>query len=165
MSRGVKEIKKRLNAIANTHNRFGFKPGCQPIHRRREETYQTVPCLSHYPKNDFAEIKVQTLYGWPFLRIDTIRAYLRAGQRMQPLAGAFLAKWIYLRALNLSDLRLKNLLNAIGNLLHLRYLDLSRNRDLKALPSLVAKQHNLLTLKLQRCGALEELPKNFEQIA
>ncbi|KAJ8422804.1 hypothetical protein Cgig2_018005 [Carnegiea gigantea] len=38
ISRGVKEIRKRLDAIASNHNQFGFKLDCQPIRRRREDT-------------------------------------------------------------------------------------------------------------------------------
>ena len=37
--------------------------------------------LSHCPKNDFVETKVQTSFGWPFPKIDivlTIRVYYQA---------------------------------------------------------------------------------------
>ena len=41
-NRGVKEIRKRLDAIASNHNQFGFKLDCQPIRRRREDTCSYV---------------------------------------------------------------------------------------------------------------------------
>ncbi|KAJ8438866.1 hypothetical protein Cgig2_007711 [Carnegiea gigantea] len=42
MSRGVKEIRKRLDGIASDHTKFGFKFESKPILRRREETCSYV---------------------------------------------------------------------------------------------------------------------------
>ncbi|KAJ8438865.1 hypothetical protein Cgig2_007710 [Carnegiea gigantea] len=42
MFRGVKEIRKRLDDIANDHTKFGFKFESKPILRRREETCSYV---------------------------------------------------------------------------------------------------------------------------
>ncbi|KAJ8422809.1 hypothetical protein Cgig2_018010 [Carnegiea gigantea] len=38
----IREIRKRLDAIASNHNQFGFKLDCQPIRRRREDTCSYV---------------------------------------------------------------------------------------------------------------------------
>ena len=49
----------------------------------------------------------------------------------------------YLRALKLVCLEVKCLSNSIGELLHLRYLDLSSNKTLEVLPKSITKLCNL----------------------
>ncbi|KAK9929857.1 hypothetical protein M0R45_026931 [Rubus argutus] len=64
-----------------------------------------------------------------------------------------------LRTLNLSHNIISKLPKEIGELIHLRYLDLSWNRTLKELPDAVCDLFNLQTLVLVRCEELEKLPK------
>ncbi|KAL2944381.1 Disease resistance protein RGA2 [Bienertia sinuspersici] len=42
MSRGVKKIRKKLNAIVNNHTQFGLSADSQSFRRRREETCSFV---------------------------------------------------------------------------------------------------------------------------
>uniref|UniRef100_A0A803MX13 NB-ARC domain-containing protein n=1 Tax=Chenopodium quinoa TaxID=63459 RepID=A0A803MX13_CHEQI len=65
-----------------------------------------------------------------------IRSYLRDGYN-QLQVSTLLASWRCLRILDLHDLGIKYLPDSIGKLVHLRYLDLSGNRNLKALPDSV----------------------------
>ncbi|KAL2920512.1 putative disease resistance protein RGA4 [Bienertia sinuspersici] len=69
--------------------------------------------------------------------------------------------WMCLRVLDLCDLSLKELPDSIGKLLHLRYLNLSKNRDLPVLPNAITKLHNLQTLLMYGCQSLRELPEDF----
>ncbi|KAM5574992.1 putative disease resistance protein RGA4 [Rosa sericea] len=69
-----------------------------------------------------------------------------------------------LRTLNLrGNLRSCNKLNElpkeIGELIHLRYMDLSHSDNLKELPEAVCDIYNLQTLVLVGCSKLEKLPK------
>ncbi|KAK9923459.1 hypothetical protein M0R45_031877 [Rubus argutus] len=64
-----------------------------------------------------------------------------------------------LRALNLSRIGVKEVPKEIGELLHLRYIDLSWNKKLKELPDAMCNLCNLETLHLERCESLEKLPK------
>ncbi|KAK9923498.1 hypothetical protein M0R45_031914 [Rubus argutus] len=64
-----------------------------------------------------------------------------------------------LRALNLSRIGVKEVPKEIGELLHLRYIDLSFNYDLKELPDAMCNLCNLETLHLEDCYSLEKLPK------
>ncbi|XP_062026804.1 disease resistance protein RGA2-like [Rosa rugosa] len=69
-----------------------------------------------------------------------------------------------LRTLNLSrNWRSGSMLNEvpkeIGELIHLRYMDLSGNDKLKELPDAVCDLYNLQTLVLKFCRQLEKLPK------
>ncbi|PRQ53254.1 putative P-loop containing nucleoside triphosphate hydrolase, leucine-rich repeat domain, L [Rosa chinensis] len=64
-----------------------------------------------------------------------------------------------LRTLNLSDSVVSELPKELGELIHLRYMDLSHNMYLKELPDAVCDLFNLQTLVLVWCEKLEKLPK------
>ncbi|RYQ86425.1 hypothetical protein Ahy_B10g106094 isoform B [Arachis hypogaea] len=68
-----------------------------------------------------------------------------------------LSKLKYLRALSFNCFPLKSLPDSIGELIHLRYLDLSRT-DIMTLPDTLCNLYNLQTLKLVLCKKLKALP-------
>ncbi|MED6222217.1 hypothetical protein PIB30_062216 [Stylosanthes scabra] len=63
------------------------------------------------------------------------------------------------RALILSSCSIKEIPRKVGKLLHLRYLDLSFNQDLKTLPGAICNLLYLQTLNLNGCSSLRKLPK------
>ncbi|XP_075645834.1 putative disease resistance protein RGA1 [Castanea sativa] len=69
-----------------------------------------------------------------------------------------------LRALDLHALEITSIPNSIGKLIHLKYLDLSFNRDIKTLPDSITTLLNLQVLKLNGCEGLKELPKKFREL-
>ncbi|XP_021746963.1 disease resistance protein RGA2-like [Chenopodium quinoa] len=69
-----------------------------------------------------------------------------------------------LRALDLAFSTIKSLPSSIGELLHLRYVDLSYNKDLELLSKSITKLYNLQTLLLIRCEKLKELPKDVSSL-
>ncbi|KAL4626812.1 hypothetical protein ACB092_05G124100 [Castanea dentata] len=73
------------------------------------------------------------------------------------------AKKIYLRALDLSHLKINKLPNIIGKLMHLKYLDLSFN-DIEVLLGSITRLVNLHTLKLNWCEELKELPIDIQKL-
>uniref|UniRef100_A0A0V0I5R1 Putative ovule protein n=1 Tax=Solanum chacoense TaxID=4108 RepID=A0A0V0I5R1_SOLCH len=75
-----------------------------------------------------------------------------------------LEKFVSLRVLNLSYLKLNQLPSSIGDLVHLRYLDLSFNREMRSLPKQLCKLQNLQTLDLQYCISLSCLPKETSKL-
>ncbi|KAL2920497.1 Disease resistance protein RGA2, partial [Bienertia sinuspersici] len=81
-----------------------------------------------------------------------------------PLMEALIAYFQRLRALDLSGNDIKSLSSSIGELLHLRYLDLSGNRFLEVIPNSFTKLCNLQTLKLKFCNELKEFPKDLSRL-
>ncbi|MED6126869.1 hypothetical protein PIB30_082638 [Stylosanthes scabra] len=69
-----------------------------------------------------------------------------------------------IRALDLSSLAIKGLPLKGAELLHLRYLNLSFNHELKKLPSAISNLLNLQTLNLNGCDSLQKLPKSIRKL-
>jgi Leucine-rich repeat (LRR) protein len=71
----------------------------------------------------------------------------------------------HLRHLDLSgNQNLDSVPSSIGELKHLRHLDLSWNHKMKKLPDSITSLHNLQTLRLIYCKSLEELPRDIKKL-
>ncbi|XP_059441791.1 putative disease resistance RPP13-like protein 1 [Corylus avellana] len=66
-----------------------------------------------------------------------------------------------LRVLSLSGYIISELPDSVGDLKHLRFLDLSHIHGIRSLPESVATLYNLQTLILENCSRLEKLPSKF----
>ncbi|KAK9666931.1 hypothetical protein RND81_14G221700 [Saponaria officinalis] len=93
-----------------------------------------------------------------------IRSYVRDASQINLPVVKLVENWIFLRTLDLHMLDIRTLPDSIGNLLHLRYLDLSYNYPLVRLPDSITKLYNLQTLDLKGCSDLEELPKGLAKM-
>ncbi|CAL2235930.1 unnamed protein product [Prunus armeniaca] len=69
-----------------------------------------------------------------------------------------------LRTLNLSRNSMKELPEEIGELIHLRHIDLSHNYYLEKLPDTICGLYNLSTLRLVLCFEFKKLPENMENL-
>ncbi|KAL7169106.1 hypothetical protein ACSBR2_034190 [Camellia fascicularis] len=67
----------------------------------------------------------------------------------------------YLHVLDLSNSCFQVLPHSIGNLKHLRFLDLSGNANIDTLPNAICKLYHLETLRIWYCIKIRELPKNI----
>ncbi|KAJ7949148.1 NBS-LRR resistance protein [Quillaja saponaria] len=95
------------------------------------------------------------------------QGYFPFGIKQQRATDAYdsvLSSFKCLRMLDLIGLCNKILLDSIGSLNHLRYLDLSYNGEIEMLPSSFTSLHNLQTLKLSYCWNLKELPRDMRNL-
>ncbi|CAN6582751.1 unnamed protein product [Malus baccata var. baccata] len=76
----------------------------------------------------------------------------------------FILQLKYLRTLNLSHNDISEVPKEIGELIHLRHIDLSGNLGLKILPDSICELYNLYTLRLVCCWSLEKLPDNMGKL-
>ncbi|XP_050284592.1 putative disease resistance protein RGA4 [Quercus robur] len=98
------------------------------------------------------------------MKIRTILIASVGGKLRNLNCNALVSNLNYLRILDLSELNLRVVPHSIGELKHLRYLDLSKNDDIKFLPNSITKLLNLLTLNLNNCYSLKELPRGLKKL-
>ncbi|XP_059451681.1 putative disease resistance protein RGA3 [Corylus avellana] len=77
---------------------------------------------------------------------------------------AIFSSFKFLRMLDLSSGDLDYVPSSIGELKHLRCLDLSGNKNIKKSPDSITRLHNLQTLRLFYCESLKELPRDIKKL-
>ncbi|WJZ94094.1 hypothetical protein VitviT2T_012985 [Vitis vinifera] len=75
--------------------------------------------------------------------------------------GTCSSRFKYMRVLDLRGTDFEELPSSIGNMKHLRYLDICGNKRVKKLPASICKLYLLLTLSFKECTELEELPRDM----
>nr|XP_023871764.1 putative disease resistance protein RGA4 [Quercus suber] len=99
--------------------------------------------------------------GW---KIRKILASGGGGNSDSLTCDALVSNLKYLRTLDLSKVGLHVVPHSIGELKHLRYLDLFENSSIEILPNSITNLLNLLTLKLSSCLELRELPRDIQKL-
>jgi hypothetical protein len=100
----------------------------------------------------------------PFTRNRKVPFFLNEFWMSGPLLHDLLPKFKRLRILSLSGYyNMIEVPNTVGNLKHLRYLDLS-DTNIKKLPDSICFLFNLQILRLKNCRFLKELPLNFHKL-
>ncbi|XP_034207212.1 putative disease resistance protein At3g14460 [Prunus dulcis] len=93
-----------------------------------------------------------------------LRTLVISTRKLPPLPSDSFSKLKSIRTLKLNKNSIKEVPESIGGLVHLRYLDLSQNRELKELPNSVGNLFNLETLRLIECFKLGELPVSLRKL-
>ncbi|KAK9159516.1 hypothetical protein Syun_005857 [Stephania yunnanensis] len=99
--------------------------------------------------------KVRTIFGWGSTSIK-----FDDGGTLGEIKMSSFFKLKLLRVLDLSGFRGSDFSSLLGELKHLRYLDLSKT-TIKSLPKWVTRLYHLQTLKLIECRELVELPEDL----
>ncbi|KAM4080172.1 hypothetical protein ACB094_09G171900 [Castanea mollissima] len=97
-------------------------------------------------------------------KLSKVQTIIFKTEQPASLLEACIARFKYLRVLDLNTSSFEVLPSSIRRLKHLRYLDLSNNRIIKQLPDSICKLHSLQTLGLGNCSNLERLPKGIRDI-
>ncbi|XP_030949097.1 disease resistance protein RGA2-like isoform X2 [Quercus lobata] len=97
-------------------------------------------------------------------KIRTILATSVGGKLGNLTCDALISNLNYLHTLDLSCLGLHVVPHSIGELSHLRYIDLSQNKHIAVLPNSITKLLNLRTLKLYSCDSLKVLPRGLKKL-
>ncbi|RYR71453.1 hypothetical protein Ahy_A02g005713 [Arachis hypogaea] len=121
--------------------------------------------LSHNAKGDYPMSKLLKVCD----RIKHTRTFLEINLEshipfnMENAPGILLSQLKYLRALSFKCFPLESLPDSIGELIHLRYLNLSETY-IVALPESLGNLYNLQTLKLILCCNLKMLPASMQDL-
>ncbi|XP_074285729.1 disease resistance protein RGA2-like isoform X1 [Silene latifolia] len=118
----------------------------------RHLSFVSVPHAQHIFNSTHIRTCLQIEYHSGECRVD------------QLLESKTIMKWTCLRSLDLSYTDAKRLPESIGQLLHLRSLDLSFSFHLKVLPKSITKLVNLQTLNLQHCAILKQVPDDVSKL-
>ncbi|PRQ51037.1 putative P-loop containing nucleoside triphosphate hydrolase, leucine-rich repeat domain, L [Rosa chinensis] len=94
-----------------------------------------------------------------FHKCTNLRTLTTYNSEITTMGGDLVLQLKCLRTLNLSDSEVDELPKEIGELLHLRYIDLSHNNSLEELPDAMCNLFNLETLHIEYCESLTKLPK------
>ncbi|XP_042429011.1 putative disease resistance protein RGA1 [Zingiber officinale] len=103
-------------------------------------------------------LRVEGKLPLEFFGYDKLRTWML---RKNSPPDSLFEKLRSIRVLNISQCGLQELSEHIGKLIHLRYLDLSFNYEIKILPDSLCDLYNLQTLKAQQCIAIESVPQEL----
>ncbi|KAM5578388.1 hypothetical protein ABKV19_008612 [Rosa sericea] len=92
------------------------------------------------------------------LNCKSLRTLTAFDSKLTSIGVELISQSKSLRTLNLSKNSIREVPKEIGGLIHLRYLDLSQNRELKELPDSLCDLYNLQTLRLVGCFQLYKFP-------
>ncbi|XP_042427091.1 putative disease resistance protein RGA4 [Zingiber officinale] len=127
------------------------------------EIPNTIRHLSVHQEEEGMQTRCLTEFSH-YNKLRTLMLPRRYSNNSLLVDSSVLEKLKKIRVLILSKCALKELPDNIGKLIHIRYLDLSDNYDIRSLPESLCDLYNLQTLILYRCYKLESLPHDMVKL-
>ncbi|KAK7244518.1 hypothetical protein RIF29_39341 [Crotalaria pallida] len=150
----------RIHDLVHDLALYISKDECLTMNSKIQNIHGNVQHLS-FAENDF----LAKSFTPNFVGVRTILFPIRGvGASSEAFLNMCVARFKYLRILDLSDSAYKTLPRSICKLGHLRYLNLSRNEKIKRVPESICKLSNLQVLDLTQCKELEALPKGLRYL-
>ncbi|KAF3448870.1 hypothetical protein FNV43_RR09586 [Rhamnella rubrinervis] len=163
-------IKCRLNGVMYGLAKWAAENECEMLHANEASASQlfirhvsfNFPLDSSWPEipNSVPQAKgIRTI----LLCNQSLNEFQERSSR-KSICGRIVSRFKLLRMLDLHNSGLKEVPSSIGKLKHLRYLDLSENKDIVELPASITMLQNLQTLKLSSCYELRDWPIGFRKL-
>ncbi|TXG46202.1 hypothetical protein EZV62_028297 [Acer yangbiense] len=175
----IKELRERLDEIATNQTKFGFTNRVENrinyIPRQRETHSFVVASEIIGREKDKEEVRYLSFVEDNMIRdgvpsflsntyLRTIYFPLHSVRPNQSFVESCISLFPFLRYLDLSFGSFVSVPKKLGNLRHLRYLNLGRNGKIKKLPNSICKLQSLQTLRLGGCEELQELPRDIRYL-
>lgn len=120
--------------------------------------------IRHVSLHNYSSIKKELLvYKLKKMRTLFLQ-HAGSGKESTVSFGGVISRFKYLRTLDLRHSRLEEVPLSIGDLKHLRYLDLSGNDNIKSLPTTICRLQNLQTLRIVLCTQLLKIPRRMKYL-
>ncbi|KAF3955478.1 hypothetical protein CMV_019309 [Castanea mollissima] len=121
----------------------------------------SCPCITRSSLNETLSLLVKAKKIRTFLLTSKEHSY---NVLDEPMLNTITSNFKSLRALDIVGRGITMVPNSIGDLIHLKYLDLSRNDNIITLPEAITRLWNLQTLKVFACRSLKEVPKDIKEL-
>ncbi|KAL2478673.1 putative disease resistance RPP13-like protein 1 [Forsythia ovata] len=120
--------------------------------------------VKDHTRDDIPQVRHLTILEESALEITKEKAsYVRTLVSKSSVPCKNLPDFKHLRTLVLCDAEIEDCPTSIGNLIHLRCLDVSKNYYIRTLPGSICKLYNLQTFNIIDCS-LEKLPEKIQDL-
>ena len=138
--------------------------GAEGIDNKKEALGAKVRHLTIMSKPGESLPPSNAYYNCKNLRTFASFSDMKYGFYPEMVDSNFILQLKCLRTLNLSGSGISEVPEEIGELIHLRHIDMSRSYGLKILPDSICELYNLYTMNLLCCWSLEKLPDNMGKL-